>query len=301
MDPFSGEGELLNITTAFYTHAYQTVLDYDTSALSTENQKTARLLKNRAQIALGQASSVLSSPLKTAKDAASRSILALAQQQQDPSSTSAVQTALSLAESDGEDPTVQICAGTILAAAGEYAKAIELLSKHQGNLEAVALLVQIHLHQNRTDLAVKEVSAAKRWAQDSLLINLAESWTNIRQGGSEKYQSAFYVYEELANTPGTTSPTVLVGQAVAELHLGRHEEAEAALQQAMNLENADVQAIANSVVLASVMGKKADVVQGLLQQLQEKDDKHPLIRDLTERSAAFDAAAAKYAPKVAAA
>ncbi|KAJ4511764.1 hypothetical protein HRR83_004198 [Exophiala dermatitidis] len=301
MDPFSGEGELLNITTAFYTHAYQTVLDYDTSALSTENQKTAQLLKYRAQIALGQASSVLSSSLKTAKDAASKSILALAQQQQDPSSTSAVQTALSLAESDGEDPTVQICAGTVLAAAGEYAKAIELLSKHQGNLEAVALLVQIHLLQNRTDLAVKEVSAAKRWAQDSLLINLAESWTNIREGGSEKYQSAFYVYEELANTPGTTSPTALVGQAVAELHLGRHEEAEAALQQAMNLENADVQAIANSVVLASVMGKKTDVVQGLLQQLQQKDDQHPLIKDLAEKSAAFDAAAAKYAPKVAAA
>ncbi|EXJ85543.1 hypothetical protein A1O1_05907 [Capronia coronata CBS 617.96] len=298
MDPFSGEGELLNITTAFYTHAYPAVLDFDTSALSPENKKTAQLLKYRAQIALGQASAVLSS-LKSSQDAASRSIAALAQQASgDPSS--ALETATSLSESDPEDPIVQICTGTVLAAAGEYAQAIDLLNKHQGSLEAVALLVQIHLTQNRTDLAVKEVAAAKRWAQDSLLINLAEAWTNIREGGSEKYQSAFYVYEELASTPGTTSPTALVGQAVAELHLSRTEEAEAALQQAMESENVDVQAIANSVVLASVMGKKGDVVQGLLKQLQEKDGHHALLKDLAEKSQSFDTAAAKYSAKVAA-
>lgn len=45
---------------------------------------------------------------------------------------------------------------------------------------SVALIVQIHLQQNRTDLALKEVQAAKRWAQDSLLINLAESWVGLR-------------------------------------------------------------------------------------------------------------------------
>lgn len=44
----------------------------------------------------------------------------------------------------------------------------------------VALIVQIHLQQNRSDLALKEVQAAKRWAQDSLLVNLAESWVGLR-------------------------------------------------------------------------------------------------------------------------
>jgi hypothetical protein len=47
-------------------------------------------------------------------------------------------------------------------------------------VEAVALIVQIHLQQNRTDLAIKEVQAARRWAQDSLLVNLAESWVGLR-------------------------------------------------------------------------------------------------------------------------
>ena len=43
-----------------------------------------------------------------------------------------------------------------------------------------ALIVQIHLQQNRTDLALKEVQAARKWAQDSLLVNIAESWVGIR-------------------------------------------------------------------------------------------------------------------------
>jgi coatomer protein complex subunit epsilon len=47
-------------------------------------------------------------------------------------------------------------------------------------VEAVALIVHIHLQQNRTDLALKEVIAAKKWAQDSLLINIAESWVGLR-------------------------------------------------------------------------------------------------------------------------
>lgn len=47
-------------------------------------------------------------------------------------------------------------------------------------MDAIALITQIHLQQNRTDLAVKEVAAARRWAQDSLLVNLAEAWIGLR-------------------------------------------------------------------------------------------------------------------------
>jgi coatomer protein complex subunit epsilon len=56
-------------------------------------------------------------------------------------------------------------------------------------VEAVALIVQIHLQQNRNDLAVKEVAAARRWAQDSLLVNLAESWVGLRVVRFPRYSS----------------------------------------------------------------------------------------------------------------
>lgn len=232
----------------------------------------------------------------SAKDPASQSIKALAQYtSKDPSGVS---LAASLAESQGEDVVVQICCGTVLAASGSTAAAIELLSKHQGNLEAVALLTQIYLTQNRTDHALKEVQAAKRWAQDSLLINLAEAWLGMRLGG-EKYQSTFYVYEELAATQSATSSTSLVGQAVAELHLGRLPEAEAALQQALQTENIDPQAVANTIVLAALMGKGASETQDLINQLRDMDQDHAFLADLEEKSDAFDMAAGKYSAKVA--
>jgi coatomer subunit epsilon len=295
MDAFSGEGELLNISTAFHTHAYSSVLSFDTKPLSPQNRIAAQILKYRAQIALGKSREVLSA-VGNSKDAASQSIKALAQHS--ANNAAGLHLATQLAESEGEDPVVQICCGTVLASAGETAKAIELLGKHQGNLEAVALLTQIHLSQNRTDLALKEVQAAKRWAQDSLLINLAEAWVNLRIGGSEKYQSTFYVYEELAGTPSTTSPTSLVGQAVAELHLGRLPEAEAALQQAMQMEKVDPQAIANSIVLASLTGKKSETAT-LTEQLRNADPEHAFLQDLEAKAALFDAKAANYQPKVA--
>jgi len=45
----------------------------------------------------------------------------------------------------------------------------------------VALIVQIHLQQNRLDLASKEATNARKWAQDSLLVNIAESWVGMRE------------------------------------------------------------------------------------------------------------------------
>ena len=56
---------------------------------------------------------------------------------------------------------------------------------------SVALIVQIQLQQNRTDLALKEVQAARRWAQDSLLVNIAESWVGLRVVGFLGIRAAF--------------------------------------------------------------------------------------------------------------
>lgn len=176
--------------------------------------------------------------------------------------------------------------------------AVSLLSKHQGSLEAVLLLTHLHLAGNRTDLALREVAAAKRWAQDSLLINLAEAWVNLRQGSSEKYQSAFYVYEELAQTDQFASPTSLVGQAVSEILLGRYEEAQAGLENAMQKENASAEAVANALVLASVTGKREGVPE-YAAKLEEIDSGHPLLLGLKEKSDLFDEAAKKYSAKVA--
>ncbi|KAL8708640.1 MAG: hypothetical protein Q9220_006465 [cf. Caloplaca sp. 1 TL-2023] len=301
--------ELLTLHNAFHQGQYQTVLDFDTSSLSQSNIITARVLKLRAQIISGDSQGAISS-IRSETGPDFTAVKAFAQYYNGDVSGAAKQID-SLVESSSENATVQVLGGIVLQGVGRTEEALSLLSKHQGNLEAIALITQIHLSQNRTDLALKEVSAARKWAQDSLLVNIAESWVGMRVGG-ESYQSAFYVFEEMAQTP-SSSTTIsssykpLVSQAVSELHLGRLPEAEAALNQALQQQqqpdNNDVmkgdyvEALANAVVLATIMGKDKEVAK-YLEELKGRSGEHALLEGLEERGRGFDAAAGKYAAKV---
>ncbi|KAH8687998.1 coatomer epsilon subunit-domain-containing protein [Tricladium varicosporioides] len=294
MDPFSAEGELLNLHNYFHQGQWQEAIDFDTAGLSPENATPARVLSLRAQIALGQAEDVLAD-VQGEREPELVAVAALAELSTG-NETKAVTIAEKLAKESADNSVVQVLAGTVLQAAGKSEEALALLSQHQGNLEAVALIVQIHLQQNRTDLAIKEVQAARRWAQDSLLVNLAESWVGMRVGG-EKYQQAFYVFEELAQAPATSSTQSLVSQAVAEIHLGRLEEAEAALEQALAKEPKSAHIIANSIVLNVISGKDT---KDLINSLSTVAPDHHFLQDLQEKSDLFDKAATKYSAKVAA-
>jgi coatomer protein complex subunit epsilon len=114
--------------------------------------------------------------------------------------------------------------------------------------------------------------------------------------GGEKYQSAFYVFEELAQTAQSQSSHSLVAQAVSELHLGRLPEAEAALQQAIEINPKSADTIANLIVLNTLLGKTAETEQ-LKEQLQAVDAEHLAIKDWAEKKSEFQKAMAKYSPK----
>ncbi|KAF5600474.1 coatomer epsilon subunit [Fusarium pseudoanthophilum] len=294
MDPYSTEGELINIHNHFHQGQYQEVIDFDTSSFSPDNALPARILVLRARLALGQAEDVLDD-VKGDSQPELQALGALAEFNLGKAD-SAVETIEKLASSAADNTTVQVIGGTVLQAAGKSEEALALLTQHQGSLDAVSLIVQIHLQQNRTDLALKEVSAARRWAQDSLLVNLAESWVGLRVGG-EKYQQAFYVFEELAQAPSTSSVRSLVSQAVCELHLGRTEEAQAALEQALEKDANNADAIANLLVLNVISGNQSDE---FAQKLKSVKPNHQFLADLEEKSALFDKSATKYSPKVSA-
>lgn len=291
-DPYSPEGELINIHTAFHAGAYQQVLDFDTSPFSAPNQTPARILKLRSRIALGQAPAV-AKELASEKSPDLLAIRLLAEYEQ---GKDVLEQINKLIQQHGqENLTVQLIGGILLDRAGETEKAIEVLSKHQGSLDAVALIIQIHLQNNRTDLAAKEAQRARKWAQDSLLVNIAESWVGMREGG-EKYQSAFYVFEELAQSSASQSPHSLVAQAVSELHLGRLPEAEAALDQAIAVDANSADTIANLIVLNILLGKKEEASK-LKQKLETVNKSHPALVDWKEKKEEFERARAKYTPK----
>ena len=100
----------------------------------------------------------------------------------------------------------------------------------------------------------------------------------------------------MAQTPSSSATRSLVGQAVAELHLGRLPEAEAALQQALQRDEKDVEAIANSIVLNVISGKDTGELKS---NLEANAPEHPMLVDLREKSSLFDQAATKYSAKVA--
>ncbi|KAI1820190.1 coatomer epsilon subunit-domain-containing protein [Xylaria intraflava] len=295
MDPYSAEGELINIHNYFHQGQYQEAIDFDTSSLSPENKVPAEIFVQRARIALGQAEDVLAEVQSRASEPEFAAMAALAQSALGQTED-AVEAIEELLPSSSDNKIVQVLGSIVLQAAGKPEEALELLSKHSGSLDAVALITQIHLQQNRIDLAVKEVTAARRWAQDSLLVNLAESWTGLRSGG-EKYQQAFYVFEELAQTPATSSLVSLVSQAVCELHLGRFEEAQSALEQALQKQPDCADAIANLLVLTVATGKDATELTSSLKKVAPQ---HALLADLEEKSDLFDKAASKFSAKVAA-
>jgi len=244
----------------------------------------------RASIALGEYDDVISETTNAeTPDLAAANLLA----QYLKGNKSVVDQAKTLAEKEGDVLGVQVCCGTVLADAGMVEEALALLVKHQGSLDAVALIVQIHLQQNRLDLAQKEAASARKWAQDSLLVNVVESWVGMREGG-EKYQAAYYVFEELAQASATQSVQSLVSQAVAELHLGRIEEAEAALTQARQLNPKDPEVLANSIVLSMIQGKVSTDTKAALSKVKAY---HTLLVDFQEKESEFAKACEKYSPK----
>ena len=108
---------------------------FDTSSFSASNKLPARVLKLRAQLALGNATEVLAEVNNDDKVADLAAVKALALYQSGKEAQG-LKLAETLAKEQVDNATVLILAGTVLENAGQSEEALALLSGHQGNLEA---------------------------------------------------------------------------------------------------------------------------------------------------------------------
>ena len=76
--------------------------------------------------------------------------------------------------------------------------------------------------------------------------------------------------------------------------MGRVEEAETALNQALALEPENSTALANKLVLDTITGKDSSESR---QKLSAVDAQHEMLEDLAAKREAFQTATAKYTPK----
>ncbi|CAO3612745.1 unnamed protein product [Mucor hiemalis] len=161
-------------------------------------------------------------------------------------------------------------------------------------LECSALAVQIYLQMDRLDLARNEVATVKSWAEDALLLQMMDAWVDLRVGG-EKYQEAFYIYEEFGQSNTAQTVKVLNGQAAANLALGRYPEAESLLLEAQNKDNDNPDTLINMIACATLTAKPQDVVNRYVSQLREIAPQHPYLQDLDLKSSLFDRSASRFA------
>ncbi|KAK9766684.1 hypothetical protein K7432_004073 [Basidiobolus ranarum] len=292
--------ELFTIRNLFYVGAYQQVINQCTNPStepSYEDGKLERLVfLYRSYIAQGNCDIVLKEiDDKQPIDLKVTKLLAQYVSADKAGKQKAITEAQALAtdELNSNNGSVQIVLGTLLYREGLYEDALRLLVKHSKNLECVALIVQIYLKLDRTDLARRELNATKNWAEDAILAQLIEAWIGVQIGGP-KYQEAFYIFQELSQNLAATTVKLLNGQAICNIHMGRYPEAESLLLEALNKSQSDPDTLVNLIVCANLTGKPNELIDDYTTQLKNIAPEHPYLTELEAKSQLFDECAKRY-------
>ncbi|XP_061719688.1 coatomer subunit epsilon [Cydia pomonella] len=190
-----------------------------------------------------------------------------------------------------------IVAATIYYHEENYEAALKILHGAEA-IELRAFTLQCLLAMNRQDLGKKHLATIQAVDDDSTLVQLAQAWLNLSQGGPG-VQDAHYSVMELSERLGALGAGPAAVGAAAAASRGMWEEAEQMLSEAVARAPQQPDLLLGLAVAARHTPKPPEVASRYIAQLLDSHPDHPFTKDYNAKTNEFRRLAAQYQPSVA--
>lgn len=273
--------ELFELKNYFYLGNYaNAITEGDTVHLDDDDAKTQRdIILRRIALDQGKYADIISSTDNTSPETLpAYKVLKLLAQYLDPATSftaSDLSSSVSaLAHDTHSDvlptsPSFSVLLAASYLHASEHDSALKIVNKPcppSDKLELLSIGVQVLLAMDRCDVASREVEKMKSMDEDSTLTQLAQAFVHVHSGDKEALQEALYIYQDLLERHGATD-AILNGMAAAHFALGKTDQADKVLSEALTKNpNCEV-SLVNVIASAPARNKPIQLVARYFQQL----------------------------------
>lgn len=193
--------------------------------------------------------------------------------------------ALTMDEVAAASPCFLLMCAIVYAHLGDFDNSLRTAHRVNG-LEELTVKVQVLIQMDRADVAEKEVSNMQSIDEDNTLTQLAAAWTHIAKGG-DHVQEAFYIYQDLLERHGATDQ-ILNGMAVCHLAMGKSDEAERVLSEALTKNPSCPTSLINVICSSAFRNKPVELVTRYFTQLNHVAPNNHWLSEYSRKEAEFD-------------
>lgn len=281
--------ELFELKNYFYLGNLATAsTEGETVAVDDQKAQIERdVIMKRIELAKGNYDALIQSITETSPPAL-HVVKLLAELRKDPATATAAATALqtlAVDEVSASSPCFLLMCAIAYAHLGDFDNALR--TAHRGNgLEELSIKVQVLIQMDRTDVAEKEVAAMQSLDEDATLTQLASAWTFLAKG-ADSVQEALYIYQDLLERHGATDQ-ILNGMAVCHLAMGKSEESQRVLSEALTKNPNCAASLVNVICSSNYKNKPAELVSRYFAQLSRVAPSNHWLCEYNNKEAEFD-------------